>query len=148
MSVKLSIELVPRTSWFKNLRQELSSGEWDVVRRECYKAAGYRCEICGGVGGKHPVECHERWSYCDKRKVQTLNGVIALCPDCHMVKHIGLANIRGLGDKAVRHLASVNSWSIAKAERYVERQFEVHMQRSNYSWEVDMSWLENAGLGN
>jgi hypothetical protein len=46
----LTIELVPKTAWFTNLRSYLTSKEWDVVRKKCYKEANYCCEICGGKG--------------------------------------------------------------------------------------------------
>jgi hypothetical protein len=58
---------------------------------------GSRCEICGGRGPEHPVECHERWRYNDLIRTQTLVRMIALCPACHQVKHVGLANVRGKG---------------------------------------------------
>lgn len=88
--MKLTIELVPSTSWFSNLRSLLSSEEWDKIRRGCYKNANYKCEICSGVGPKHPVECHETWEYDEKQGIQKLIGLIALCPSCHEVKHVGL----------------------------------------------------------
>jgi 5-methylcytosine-specific restriction endonuclease McrA len=85
----LTIELVPKTSWCKNLRNELTQEDWDVLRKEAYRRAGYECEICGGRGEKWPVECHERWEYDDAANVQSLSGLVALCPKCHRVKHIG-----------------------------------------------------------
>jgi hypothetical protein len=69
---KLTVELVPETSWYSNLRSELTEEQWDTVRRRCYVAADYRCEVCGGRGPKWPVECHEVWSYDDLEHVQTL----------------------------------------------------------------------------
>jgi hypothetical protein len=83
---RLSIELVPATSWFDNLRSLLPPAEWDALRKATSQAAGHRCEICGGRGPKWPVECHERWQYDDATHVQTLTGLIALCPECHRVK--------------------------------------------------------------
>src|SRR5688500_8134041 len=46
----LTVELVPRTCWFSNLRSELSQDEWDRLRRSVYERAGNRCEVCGGKG--------------------------------------------------------------------------------------------------
>jgi hypothetical protein len=51
----LTIELVPETAWFKNLRSELPKEKWDKLRKDTYKKAGYRCEVCGGKGEKWPV---------------------------------------------------------------------------------------------
>lgn len=139
---KLAISLVPRTSWFTNLRSILPPKEWDTLRKSVYSRANYRCEICQGKGTRHPVECHEEWEYDEKAKIQKLKGLIALCPACHEVVHIGLAQLRGRFDYALHHLAKVNGWTIEKAEKYVEKQFEVWCKRSEYDWKVDISWLD------
>ena len=60
---KLTIELVPKTSWFTNLRSLVSKEQWDKIRNKVYWKAGYKCEICGSKGPKWPVECHEIWHY-------------------------------------------------------------------------------------
>ena len=70
--MKLTIELVPSTAWYSNVRSNVTSSQWDVLRKECYKNAGYKCEVCGGKGPKHPVECHEIWEYNDESFTQTL----------------------------------------------------------------------------
>lgn len=138
---KLTIELVPRSAWFVNLRSELPSWAWSQVSRNCYMDAGYVCEICGGKGNAHPVECHEIWEYDDKNKVQTLKGLIALCPPCHRVKHIGLAIKNGHERSALSHLAKVNGWSYEQASDYCFRQFQVHNKRSKFKWTTDISWI-------
>ena len=109
--MKLTIELVPKTIWYSNLRSELSKAEWDRLRKIAYRKADYHCEICGGQGPKWPVECHEIWEYDDQNSVQTLKGLTAICPDCHRVKHIGRAQIMGEYDLALKHLMKVNELS-------------------------------------
>ena len=141
--MKLTIELVPSTSHFKNVRSEVSGKEWDVLRRESYKKAGYVCEICGGVGDNHPVECHEIWDYDDTNHTQTLTGLISLCPACHEVKHIGLAGINGRHHEATEHLANVNDIHLSEAMRYVEDAFMQYRIRSQHKWKLDISWLAN-----
>lgn len=138
---KLTIELVPKTSWFNNVRTIVSTEDWDRIRKSVYARAGHRCEICGGKGPKHPVECHEVWIYDDETHRQTLARMIALCPSCHECKHAGLANIRGRGDLIPIHLAMVNEWSIRRAERYVDEQFEIWEQRSRFEWTLDVECL-------
>ena len=139
----LTIELVPQTSWFTNLRSELSGAEWDKIRRKCYRDAGHVCEVCGGVGPAHPVECHEIWHYDDSAKVQKLSGVVALCPACHEVKHIGLANMKGNLGRALAHMARVNGWTVAEAEDAVDAAFDVWRGRSEHKWNIDIKWLES-----
>ena len=141
-NIKLTIELVPKTSWFANLRSNVTKDEWDLVRRSAYKKAKYKCEICGAVGPKWPVECHEIWHYDDKNHIQRLLKTMALCPNCHTVKHIGLANIRGLLPKAMKHLQKVNKWNKRTAQIYVNDIFNLWKERNNHSWTLDLTWLD------
>ena len=87
---RLTIELVPQTCWFSNVRLEVGTAEWDRLRKLASDAAEDRCQVCGGRGPK----------------------LIALCPACHEVKHIGLANIKGQGNIAARHLAKAKQVSV------------------------------------
>ena len=59
--LKLTIELVPKTCWFSNLRSNLSVSDWTRLKVLTSNQAGYQCEICKGQGVNHPVECHEIW---------------------------------------------------------------------------------------
>ncbi|QXL90372.1 hypothetical protein [Salmonella phage NINP13076] len=139
--MRLEIELVPKTAWFTNLRSHLSKSDWDVVRKKCYAKANYKCEICGGKGTKHPVECHEIWDFGNGKI--TLKGLIALCPSCHEVKHIGLAGIRGRGEIALRHFMKVNDVSRTVAEQYVKEAFALYHERSKRQhWELDVGYLD------
>lgn len=137
----LTIELVPRSLWFKNLRSELSKKEWDKVRRIAYKHARYECEICGGKGKKWPVEAHEVWAYDDVNKIQKLKGIVALCPLCHKVKHAGLAITKGELDLVLKQLAKVNEWSLSDANYYIESQFELWKKRNKQKWIMDITFL-------
>lgn len=146
MVVKLTIELVPRTAWGSNVSTLLKRSQWDKVRRAVYAQAQHRCEICGGKGSRHPVECHERWEYDDTRLIQRLVGMIALCPQCHSVKHIGRALSLGFFGDAVAHLARVNGWKLKKAERYAFEQLRVWKERSRSEWILDMDHLLLYGI--
>ena len=140
--IRLTIELVPSTSWFTNLRSLLKKKDWDVLRKEVYTLAKYSCEICGSKGEQWAVECHEVWEYDDENKIQKLKKLIALCPPCHEVKHMGYANLRNRGELAIKHLAKINNWSIAEAKTYVEECFKVWSWRSKFEWQLDLSYLE------
>ena len=140
--MKLTIELVPKGSWFTNLRSALTKGEWDLIRKEQYKKSNYVCDICGGIGDQWPVECHEIWEYDDNRKIQKLVGFTSLCPMCHLVKHIGLAQIRGRYIEAIEHLKKINKMSTTEAEVYVEDQMFKWQERSLHKWKIDISLVE------
>jgi hypothetical protein len=139
--MKLTVELVPKTCWFSNLRSHLSREDWNIVRRATYRKANYICEVCSGRGSEHPVECHEIWRYDDDTYMQTLVGLIALCPACHQVKHIGLAHLQGKREEALLHLCKVNSWSKLEAEIHIMDAFDQWAMRSMSDWVLDINWL-------
>ena len=143
LNTLLTVELIPSTSWFSNVRSHLPEDEWDLVRRAVYRRSRYRCEVCGGRGDKHPVECHEVWVYDDERHVQRLERLVALCPACHRVKHLGLASVNGRYDEALAHLAGVNGWTPGEAERYAQAAFARWEERSRHEWTVDLGMLES-----
>lgn len=143
---RLAIELVPKTSWYSNVRSHVSETEWDRLRKPVYNRAGSRCEICGGRGPAHPVECHEIWQYDDEVSVQRLIGLIALCPACHSVKHLGRSHVKGRGDEAIDQLMKVNRWSAAQADAYIELVLDVWKLRSRVPWQLDLSWLAEQGI--
>ena len=155
MSLILELDLIPSTCWFSNLRSELPKVEWDRLRRTQCQQGGYRCEICGGRGSRHPVECHEIWSYLTQpvfesnigtRSVQYLEGLIALCPSCHEVKHFGLAVARGRKDQATNHFRRVNGLSESEATTLLAKEFAIWEQRSQNHWDLDIEWLADKGI--
>ena len=138
--MKLTIELIPKTAWFKNLRSYLPKDLWDVVRKKCYKDAGYKCEICGGVGDKWPVECHEVWNFVEGKII--LQRLIALCPSCHEVKHIGLAQVKGNLPRAMKHFQKVNNCDKETAKRVIAAAFMKYEERSKEDWSIDEEAVE------
>jgi hypothetical protein len=140
-SPRLTVELLPATTWGSNLRSALRQTDWNRLRKSAYAAANNRCEVCGGVGGQYPVACHERWQFDDAACSQRLVGLIALCPDCHDVKHFGRANEQGRGPLATLHLCDVNGWSIARGQEYLTLAFALWKLRTKRTWEIDLSWL-------
>jgi len=139
----LTIELVPATAWYTNVRSNVPKEEWDRLRKIVYAEAGYLCEVCGGQGNKWPVECHEIWDYDDQTMIQSLVKLAALCPSCHEVKHIGRASTKGNLQRAIQHLAEVNEWVYEEAEEYVAVQFLIWQERSKYEWKLDITALSN-----
>lgn len=141
--MRLTIELIPESTWFNNVRSAVSEAKWDELKRLTFKKAGYRCEICGGQGSRWPVECHEIWGFTPDFR-QELRGLIALCPDCHEVKHFGFAASQGREEKALTHLMRVNQINREEAAAYVTQVFLLWEARSQYKWTVDLSWLNSA----
>lgn len=148
-SAKLQVELVPRTCWYSNVRTNVSASDWNLCKGFVRFRSGDRCEICGGVGKRWPVECHEVWSYeitpmpsigsavC----IQRLEGLIALCPACHEVKHIGRAEAIGRLAPAMRHMMAVNNWSEQETRMHLHAAFDLWELRSRHDWKLDISYL-------
>jgi hypothetical protein len=129
-----------------NVRAVLTAAQWNAVRTRVCDAAYNVCQICGGVGPKHPVECHEIWDYNDKTLVQKLTGMLSLCPVCHRVKHIGFAQVQGKGEQACRHLMKINKLTKKKAEEYIAQSFEIWAERSKKQWTLDISILSDYSI--
>ncbi len=143
--MKLTIELVPKTSWYTNVRNKVSTQMWDRIRKLHYAKANHCCEICGDKGTnqgyRHDVECHEVWQYDDSKLVQTLTNMIALCPLCHKVKHIGLAQIKGEYPQAFAHFIKVNQCTEEEADEYITKAFRLWRVRSKVQWDVNVDLL-------
>lgn len=144
--LKLTIELVPKTSWMNNVRTVLSNTQWNALRGAVCDAAYNVCQICGDVGAKHPVECHEIWEYNEKTGVRKLSGMLSLCPNCHLVKHMGFARVSGKYDEALKHFMKVNALKKREAEEYISEAFETWARRSRQPWTLDLSLLKRYGI--
>lgn len=141
---KLTIELIPTTSAYKNVRTILPKKEWDRLRKESYAKAKFKCQICSDIGTnqgyRHKLECHEIWGY-QNDGIQYLKELISLCPLCHQVKHIGRAIAIGKKKKVFEHLAKINKWSKQDVENYVGFCFQVHKERSKIKWKLNLKIL-------
>jgi len=141
--MKLEIELVPKTCWYNNLRKVLPRKEWDKLRKEVYKKAEYRCEICGSTG---KLNCHEKYSYDDNKLVQKLEGFVALCDNCHYIKHIGFVNVQIAEGKLPgtifceleKHFAKVNECCHEDFKEHIRKAFEIWKRRSRKNWRTDL----------
>ena len=146
--MKLTIELVPRTCWFSNLRKELKQSEWDKVRKYTYGLSkDYSCMICGRKVER--LEAHEIWAYDEANHIQKLIGLVALCHDCHSVKHIGHTKLQGKEkfDQAVKHFCRVNDCEFDKFEYFYEEAFRCWDRRSKIKvWNLDISYLKDVGF--
>jgi hypothetical protein len=135
----LTPDLVPTTSWYKNLRNK-DPKAWGKIRKASYAKAGHKCEICGAKGMLH---CHEQWEYDNIKGIQKLVGLISLCPDCHEVMHIGLAELNGRYENAIQHMMKVNNIGKRKAEEIVRSSFIAWKKLSKIQWELDLSFLDS-----
>lgn len=140
--IKHKICLIPQTAWDNNLRSYLTQAGWDKVRRKCYAEHNYTCQICGGQGGngrKHPVECHESWTF-ENGEVK-LVGLMSLCPPCHEFHHPGLAEKNGKLERAIKQFMKVNGITRDQAIAYLKSEFATWRQRSQQEWSLNIDYL-------
>lgn len=147
--MKLTIELVPRTIWGSNLRKRISRTEWNNIRKQSYKDSNYKCCICKkDCKEEEQLQCHELWDYNDKNHIQTLKGFIALCSNCHFIKHIGLAtkfSIEGKLNmsKLEKHFCKVNKVDMSFFKDYLKKIDEQYELRSEHEWVTNLGkWNE------
>ena len=139
---KLDFELVPEACWYANLRSVLKPADWDKVRFDAYARAQGKCMICGRWTKR--LEAHEKWSYDEKNALQTLVDVVALCHNCHEVKHISRTQLVGRGAEAMEWFMKVNGVSQMDYHAALQKANEEYLHRNRVEdWVTDISWLKN-----
>ena len=145
-NAKLTLNLIPATSWWKSTRSKIKKREWDIIRKKVYEQANYTCEICGvneqsylGIK-KGWLHCNEVWQY-EKNK-QILAELEAICRLCHLSQHMGFASIIGRDREAKKHLKKVNNWSEEQAVIYIQEKFQEWEKRNKIEWILDISFLD------
>ncbi|WP_307546689.1 HNH endonuclease [Xanthomonas sacchari] len=142
----LTIELVPSSCWYKNVRSNVLASTWDRLQALTAAISGNRCSICGGAGPRHPVECHEIWTFDDHLRLQRLDGLTALCPECHGVKHIGRALANGQVARPLAWYCHINRTTPAEAAAAVRAALQLNANRSGWHFQLDVLWLRRVGV--
>jgi len=142
MNLILTPNPIPPETHGRNLRSLLPQEDWDLLRTDCYRSANYICEICGGKGPKHPVECHEEWELILETKTQKLVKLMALCPNCHLVKHIGRAERIGKFEKAARHFLKVNNLDNLSGVRILRDLLNEQMKFLGGNFKLDIEFAK------
>lgn len=141
---KLRIELVPKTSWYNNVRNEIPRRVWDKIRNDVSVSQEYKCGICGA---EERLNCHEIWEYDDIKYIQELKDFIALCNLCHHVKHIGYASILASQGKlnmqeVEEHFMRVNECDLQTFRKHAVEAMIQYKERSKHKWELNLGKFE------
>jgi hypothetical protein len=149
----LFVDLIPKTSWFANVRAVVSERDWHRIRKMARRRAGDRCEACGARQAKavkRYLECHERFSYHGSggTGLQMLQRLICLCSDCHRATHYGHTALSGPQAEAgaQAHLMRVTGMSPAQLQAHLDEAWRIWEQRSVRQWTVDLSIISRAGV--
>ncbi len=141
---KLNIELVPKTSWYNNVRSEIPRRVWDKIRSDVCISQDYKCGICGTEG---KLNCHEIWEYDDINHIQELKDFIALCNLCHHVNHIGHASILASQGKlnmqeVEAHFMRINNCDLQTFREHVVEAGIQYKERSKHEWQLNLGKYE------
>ena len=134
LPVSTDIELVPEPLWNKNIRTKYPA-MWPQISKNIIHKAKNKCQVCGKKTSN--LHCHEVWEYDDKKHIQKLVNLAAICEQCHSYKHLGHTQLKGEDayNDAVYKYAEVNNKDISIAYLDVEIALSKWRERNNYEWE-------------
>jgi predicted restriction endonuclease len=147
--LRLTIEPTQLSS-DNNLRERMGAYRWGKLRKQVYADNGYKCAVCGAEGVQ--LSCHEIWDCDDKKHVQRLLGLTALCNMCHAVKHthkgvlaqailatrLGTQGYFDLEEEAAAHFMKVNQCDRATWDKHYDESLAVWEERSKHRWRIDL----------
>jgi len=84
------------------------------------------------------------WEYDDKKHIQMLKDLVALCSKCHAVKHIGHAGIQASEgklnyEKLIKHFMQVNNCDRVTFDKHLAEAYKQFEERFHYDWQLDLS---------
>lgn len=135
--MKLTIELIPKSTWKMNCRSLLSSAQWNFLKKQIVSHADNVCQICGDEDTN--LDCHEVWGYRYNSRVQYLKDLIAICKLCHLTKHYG--RTQAVESKEVfalmtKHILRVNKITMDQFQSYLKDVEEEQNIRTLVNWKV------------
>ena len=141
----LEMLLIPRSTWYNNVRSRVSRDKWNAIRVHFKKPS---CAYCGC---RHGLHCHEVWKYDDVNHIQRLVGFESVCFLCHAVKHLGLVGIQaqqGYLDYSglVEHYCVVNECTEENFLADRKEAFRLWEERSKHEWTIDVSYLDSLNI--
>lgn len=96
-------------------RQRRYTDSWDNIRRQVYRRAGHRCEMCGKRGklsAHHIVPLRVS-------KDNSLSNLVALCDSCHKkLEEVGFRILKEGGHRSDVRRVELRMIAEAKKERY------------------------------
>ena len=142
---ELFIDMIPKTSYFKNVRSIFTESDWNLIRHHIYERTGHKCECCGAKRFKY-LEAHERWIFDFETKTQKLIRIIALCRLCHQATHYGHSKVTKEISKINTHLMKVRGINEEELKLHIKEAFEIWEKRNTVKWIIDTSIISDSGF--
>ena len=145
---ELFVDMIPKTSWFSNVRSLIHPSDWDRVRNHIYNRVNHICECCNNnTKETHTrLDAHERWSFDNETKIQKLVRLVALCEFCHQTTHFGLAGIQGKTEEAKTHLNNVRLFTEDECGQHLTNASKLFKERCKVKWEIDITIITSNGI--
>jgi len=147
-------DLIPSTSWGSSLANLLTKKSWDGLRLPLIQKNHAVCELCGQSFGN--LDVHEIWSYAFPQEhewvqreensvfgTQKLDGLMAICHDCHRCFHLGKAKADGVLEPTLKRLAALNLWTQKTIDAYCDKLDERYALTNEIFWMLDLSWVKH-----
>lgn len=141
----LYIDMIPKTSYFKNIRSLFKVDDWNTIRNYIYKRVNYKCECCGCTRHKY-LEAHERWSFDFENKIQKLERIIALCKLCHLSTHYGFSKRKRNINIINEHLKKIKNIDDTELHNHINEAYNIWKDRNKVIWTLDYSIIVNSGF--
>lgn len=147
MSWILNIEVIPQSTWGKNLRSMMSQYQWKKLSKSVRELADGKCDICCEDTEFSKLDAHEVWEWDFDTESQILTDVIAVCKPCHATIHLGRSEQLGFGKDAANQFMKVNEvgeteFSIARLESING----LHDKNSIKEWKINIDYLDKLGF--
>ena len=142
---ELFIDMIPKTSYFKNVRSIFKESDWNLIRHHIYARTGHKCECCGVKRFKY-LEAHERWIFNFESQTQKLIRIIALCRLCHQATHYGHSKITKEISKINLHLMKVKGINEEQLNLHIKEAYDIWKKRNEIKWNIDISIITNSGF--
>ena len=142
---ELFIDMIPKTSYFKNVRTIFNSADWNLIRHHIYKRVNNRCECCGCKRSKF-LDAHERWSYNYETGIQKLERIIALCKLCHASTHYGHSKKNKNINIINEHLKKIKNINDNELQNHIKESRDLWKERNKIKWTLDFSIITNSGF--
>ncbi|MEG0870290.1 MAG: hypothetical protein RSG77_25080 [Hafnia sp.] len=143
-------ELIPYTSWGSSLSNMLTRDSWNELRRPLIKAHNNVCELCGVR--LNSLDVHEIWSFQHPKQtkkagtmifgIQKLDGLVAVCSDCHRCFHLGRETAQGTLEPTLLRLGAINNWTPSEVKTYSAEVFRRWEFNSKINWVLDLSLIQ------
>ena len=137
--------MIPKTSYFKNVRMLFSDSDWNLIRHHIYERVNNRCECCGCKRSKY-LDAHERWEFNNETKTQKLVRIIALCRLCHSATHYGHSKRTKNMDKINMHIKKINNYTDEELDNHIKDAYNLWKERNKVKWNLDFSIITNSGF--